>query len=620
MLIIKEVYITINSSNIKYYKGLGYDIKVRDKIFIPIEHLTHGSQVEIDVKCDICSSERKITYNRYLNNIKKYHIFSCSRQCANIKREKTNLEKYGVEHVSQLNDVKDKVKKTNLNRYGVESYTQTNEYKEKYKNTCLDKYGVENANQSDIVKEKIKTTCLDRYGVSSPLQNLEIMNKLIKTNLDKYGTEFYMSTDEFKEKSKQSNLDKYGVEKYYNFEKIRNTFLERYGDWYTKTDECKNKTLKTNMKKYGDINPNCNKEIKNKSNETRKINRLKELEKYNIINIDYDKGIYTFICDSGCEHTFDIDYNTMKNRRSYDIKLCTICNNYSTQSGDENNIYDFIKENYYGKIIQGSRKIISPQELDICIPELNLAFEFNGLFWHNEITKDKKYHLNKTEECEKQGIQLIHIWEDDWIYKQDIVRSIISNKLGKTPNKIYARKCEIKEVIDNNLVRDFLENNHIQGFVGSKIKIGLYYNNQLVSLMTFGNRRIAMGKKTTNQDEYELLRFSNKLNNNVIGGASKIFKYFINNYKPKEITTYADRSFSQGKLYETLGFKFDSKTEPNYYYIIDGIRHHRFNFRKDKLIKEGFNPNKTEHEIMLERKIYRIYDSGNLKFKFNIYQ
>ena len=200
------------------------------------------------------------------------------------------------------------------------------------------------------------------------------------------------------------------------------------------------------------------------------------------------------------------------------------------------------------------------------------------------------------------------------MHNQDIVKSMILNKLDKTYNKIYARKCEIKEIKNNKLIKEFLEANHIQGFVGSAIKIGLFYNSELVSLMTFGSRRIVMGKKLTNNDEYELLRFCNKLNTNVIGGASKLFKYFINNYKPIEITTYADRSISQGKLYETLGFNFIGKTNPNYYYIIDGIRHHRFNYRKDLLVKQGYNINKTEHEIMIDRKIYRIYDSGNLKF------
>ena len=210
----------------------------------------------------------------------------------------------------------------------------------------------------------------------------------------------------------------------------------------------------------------------------------------------------------------------------------------------------------------------------------------------------------------------MHIWEDDWNYKKDIVKSMILNKLGKTPNKIFARKTEIKEINDNKLVREFLDINHIQGFVGSKVKIGLFFENELVSLMTFGNRRVAMGKKLTNKGEFELLRFCNKLNTNVIGGASKLFKYFIKNYNPIEITTYADRSFSQGELYRTLGFTFIGKTQPNYYYVINKHKKHRFNFRKDILIKQGFDSNKTEHEIMLERKIYRIYDSGNLKFEY----
>jgi len=193
---------------------------------------------------------------------------------------------------------------------------------------------------------------------------------------------------------------------------------------------------------------------------------------------------------------------------------------------------------------------------------------------------------------------------------------MILNKLNKTKNKIYARKTEIKEINDNKLVKNFLTENHLQGFVGSKIKIGLFYNNELVSIMTFGNRRISMGKKITNMNEYELLRFCNKLNTNVIGGSSKLFKYFLKNYNPSEIMTYADRSHSQGKLYEMLGFKYIGKSQPNYYYIIDGIRKHRFNFRKDLLVKQGFDKNKTEHQIMIDRKIYRIYDSGNLKYLY----
>ena len=235
------------------------------------------------------------------------------------------------------------------------------------------------------------------------------------------------------------------------------------------------------------------------------------------------------------------------------------------------------------------------------------------MYWHNENYVESDYHLKKTELSESKNIKLIHIYEDDWLYKQDIVKSRILNLLNFTPNKIYARKTEIKEISDNILLREFLEKNHIQGFIGSQVKIGLFYNNELVSLMTFGKQRKNMGTKSF-PDKYELLRFCNKLNTTVIGGASKLFKYFTNNYKPKEIITYADRSWSQGNLYNQLGFEFVHKSQPNYFYVVDGLRKNRFNFRKDILIKEGFDPNKSEREIMLDRIIYRIYVSGKLKF------
>lgn len=163
------------------------------------------------------------------------------------------------------------------------------------------------------------------------------------------------------------------------------------------------------------------------------------------------------------------------------------------------------------------------------------------------------YHLDKTKKSLENGINLFHIWEDDWKHKKDIVKSMIVNKLGKTPNRIFARKCKVYEVKDNKLVRNFLEENHIQGFVGSKIKFGLFYNGELVSLMTFGNLRKSLGQKSK-EGSYEMLRFCNKLNYNVIGGASKLLNYFIKNFKVNEIISYSDSSRSNGNLYKQLGF------------------------------------------------------------------
>ena len=464
--------------------------------------------------------------------------------------------------------------------------------------------------------QKSKNTMIEKYGVEHACQNKDIMNKVKETNMLKYGVSVASKLEETENKKKLSNVERYGVEQPQQNEIIRQktneTMLERYGvKSPIQNEKIKTQINETTFRKYGVENVFKSSIIRDKITKTTNDNTIKKYKE--IINITkITETNYECLCEKN--HHFTIYKSLLNQRIKYNVKLCTVCNPIDSQNSDsENKTLNFIKENYDGDIILNSRNIISPLELDIYLPDLKLAFEFNGLYWHNELYKDKNYHLNKTESCLEKDIQLIHIWEDDWTNKQEIVKSMILNKLNRTPNKIYGRKCIIKEVDNNKLIKSFLNKNHIQGFVGSSIKLGLYYENELVSLMTFGKKRNFMNSKS-NIGEYELLRFCNKLNTNVVGGASKLFRHFTKNYSFTEITTYADRSHSQGKLYETLGFKFISKTQPNYYYVIDGIRHHRFGFRKDVLVKDGFDPSKTEHEIMIDRKIYKIYDSGSLKY------
>jgi hypothetical protein len=345
--------------------------------------------------------------------------------------------------------------------------------------------------------------------------------------------------------------------------------------------------------------------IKNKISKSRisseKIKTLKNNDDIIVVNDDHT---FECKCDLNKNHIFKINNNLYYQRKLAKTVICTICNPINKHtSGLEIQLCEFIKNNYNGEILENDRTVLNGQELDIYLPELKLAFEFNGVYWHNELNKPDNYHKNKSDICEKLGIQLIHIWEDDWIYKQNIVKSMILNKIGKTINKIYARKTIVKIVDDT---KDFLNNNHIQGYASSSIKLGLYYNDELVCLMTFKeNNRIKM---------IELNHFCNKLNTNVIGGASKLFKYFLNHYNNKKIVSYADRCYSNGGLYNTLGFCLDNISKPSYYYVIDNIRKHKSNFSVKNLHKQGFNG--TEHEIMLERKIYRIYNSGNYKYIF----
>ena len=133
--------------------------------------------------------------------------------------------------------------------------------------------------------------------------------------------------------------------------------------------------------------------------------------------------------------------------------------------------------------------------------------------------------------------------------------------------------------------------------------------------MTFSKGRIIMGGKS---NEWELTRFCNKIDTNVIGSASKLFSYFIKNYNPQKVVSYSDLRIFGGGMYNKLGFKEISQSKPNYWYVINGLRYHRFNFRKSILVKEGYNKNKTEKEIMFDRKIYRIYDCGHIRWEYNI--
>ena len=407
-----------------------------------------------------------------------------------------------------------------------------------------------------------------------------VINKTKETLICKYGVDNLQKSNIIKEKTYKTNYKKYGVkiptQSKVIQEKIKNTTFNNLGVYYPSQDNnVRDKYYKTIIKK--------------------------NIDKYDkLIEIDYIMKKMIFQCDCGQNHNFQISTDLFQNRKKANLKLCTICNTKFTSQSENAflNIFNNLNITY----IHNDRKIISPLELDIYIPELKLAFEFNGLWWHNEINKENNYHLIKTELCEQQGIQLIHIWEDDWLYKQDIIKSLVFNELGFSNKTSYIG--EIKEVNDNNLVKCFLQKNYISGYVPSNIKIGLFHNNELISLMLF---------KIKNK-KYEFLCFCNKLNNDCVDVAEDLFNYFLTKYNPNEIIAYADRCISNGRLYEKLKFKYIEKTTPNYYYIINGVRKCRYNYKKMKLIKQGFDLNKSEHEIMLERKIYRIYDSGKIKY------
>lgn len=431
-------------------------------------------------------------------------------------------------------------------------------------------------------------------------KNLEIKSKRVSNMLKcNYDSEIRKSMTA-KSNNTKNLFSKEIKENINNKRKI--TVNEKYGvDFISQNKEIVNKIKNSII-----ITKQQNKNI----NFSNRINNIG----YELISSDVDQ---LKLKNNQCGHEFDIHRSLFNQRNRLNITVCTMCNPINNHISDfQNKITLFISSIYNDEILINKKN--GKFEIDIFLPKLKIGFECNGLWWHSEIYREKEYHINKINYFKEKNITIINIWEDWWKYKQDIVKSIILNKLNMNTNKIYARKTNIKEIFDNNLIKNFLEKNHIQGFVGSTIKLGLFFENNLISLMIFGKRRIALGKKNINNEEYELLRFCSKLNTNVIGGASKLFNYFINNYNYSSITTYADLSISNGKLYEKLNMNFISTTQPNYSYFHKdiGIRINRFNFRKDILIKQGFDSNKTESEIMRQRNYYKIYDCGNLKYDY----
>jgi len=196
------------------------------------------------------------------------------------------------------------------------------------------------------------------------------------------------------------------------------------------------------------------------------------------------------------------------------------------------------------------------------------------------------------------------------MFKKEIVKSRIKQILKVNNSKrIHARKCIIKE-IEPKIKNEFLETYHIQGKDSSKIKLGAFFENELVSVMTFSKGNISKGSKSK-EGIWELNRFCSNSNYHIPGIAGKLLSHFKKNYEWKEIFSYADRRWSIGNLYYKLGFKLISKTQINYWYLKDFLKIHRFNLRKTK-----DEPKDVTEWVLRQKEGYtRIWDCGSLKFQ-----
>lgn len=291
-------------------------------------------------------------------------------------------------------------------------------------------------------------------------------------------------------------------------------------------------------------------------------------------------------------------------------------------SGPEYEIHEFISSYLPDiEIEQGNRKILKGKEIDIYIPSLNLGIEFCGLYWHNELSpqpRDKKYHYEKMKQCEEKGIRLITIFEDEWLERQKQVKNYLKSVLGINEKRVYARKCKAEE-IPKDIAKKFLEDNHIQGKTVFKKAFGLHYEGELLGLVTSNthHRQGHIDKNVLNR-----LVFADGVQ--VIGGASKLLKYLINYSKEQGysvLLSWSDNRWSQGNVYEKIGFNLTEELGPDYSYYVGGSKRQSKQSNKKKLlIEKGAigDMSMTERELALTIEFYRVWDCGKKRWEIKL--
>jgi hypothetical protein len=442
-------------------------------------------------------------------------------------------------------------------RYGKSTNLITGDQLEKNKKISKERYGTEYFIQSKEIQDKVKNTCLSRYGVPFARQVKEFQEKGKITCLEKYGVDNIFKSSSFQDSNKIQNKQRFFNEVIKAFDCIPMFTLDEF------------------------------------------------------VGVDQE---YTWRCKI-CESIFSCNINN-------GIRpICPVCYPKS-KSTPQQQIFEFLSS-IIGteQIIQNTRKIISPLELDFYIPNKCIAIEFNGNYWHSEIGANtpNTYHITKLLECEKKNIRLIQIFEDEWMFKQNIVKDRLKHILNKNNKKIYARECNI-QYIASSIKNRFLNKYHIQGADKSSIVLGAFYRNRLVSIMTFGKKRIALGH-SVNGDGFELMRFATIRGFSVVGIASKLLSRFDSDYNKPLIISYADRRWSIGSVYNKLGFVLDHISKPNYWYMKNYIkRYHRYNFAKYRLsglLGDMYNPDVSEWDNMKNSGYDRIWDCGNYVFVKN---
>ncbi len=421
-------------------------------------------------------------------------------------------------------------------KFGVDNVFQLEAVKTKAANTKLAKYG----DNHFVNLEKAKKTCIERYGVENYSSTEECKAKVAKTNFEKFGTRTPAQSVEVLNKMKATCIKKFGVDNYWKSEEFRAQQQAKYFDDYeTLSDEYKAIYKDTNLL----------------------AEYIATLEDKTPIGIARKFGI-------SCASAYALLYKH---------DLLDLADLKTQTSHYELDIIDYIGKDL---CLTGDRAILDGKEIDIYVPSKNIGIEFNGDYWHSTKYKPKNYHFEKSKLAESRGIRLIHIWEHEWLdpNQQAKIKLLLDVALGRVTHKVYARNCEVRKI--SNQEAKVLNNKvHLQNHRDANITYGLYYNDELVQLMSFSKTKY--NKNLKDDDSWEIIRGCPGSNNLVVGGVSKLLAHFIRDYHPSKIFSYCDFNKFDGKSYEAAGMKFIGYTGPDMKWLMpDGSvvnrkpRHH----------------------------------------------
>lgn len=603
--------------------------------------------------------------------LEKYGVESYSHtQEYQSKVRQTCIERYGVEHYSQTQEYHDRVRNTCLEKYGVENHSSLESSKrhmseiqksktseertlilERHKKTCLEKYGVENYSQTQKSKEhmseiwknrseeeinamqkKMMATSMERYGVNNYSKTNECREKVKSTELKRYGGH-HAGNAEIQAKQRQTCIERYGSETYSSSEEGRKhiseikkakpieevqrsvelgrqTSLERYNvPHYSLTQEYHDRVKNTSLEHYGeehwtksDQGKKQMRKMKRSEHFEHKMKMLNEC-KHIVLLSNYEDYLE---CDQIKYQCLKCGEKFLSSGSNVHTVSCPFCL-HSGVSEMEKDIVFYIHSIYSGEVIENTRKIIAPKELDIYIPEKKLAIEFNGSYWHSSAQKPKDYHLQKTLACRERGIRLIHIFEWEWINKRSICEALLRNAIGLNSRRIGARQCGIFE-ISSETYRMFLEEFHLQGAVNSPMRLGLFHDEELLAVAGWGKSRFMKG-------EMELHRFCIRPDVSILGALSRLCSHS----GLESFISYVDLSHFSGTGYVKAGFKEIGISSPGYCWCRGSEILSRLQTQKHRLpelLGEDFDPELTEAENMELAGWIQAFDCGNLKMKW----